>query len=294
MAPEQATLEPTVPDSRWDVYSLGALMYALVTGTPPHEDSALLETLNHTANLPHRLKKYRDWVANTGRVRIAGSRAWIGAGRHHQPVPGGQPQRPASRRRRGGQGPGASPPLLAPQAAADLRPDRAGGGHAGDDRFRALIGEKVLERAQETLGSQLRSDEEVMARLGANVLQNKLDERVAEVERRAGDPALIADLQMGADQAKLTEELETLPQVRPAEVLFQVDAGQPPGLYRRRCHPRAPAVRPLLGLARLVQRHRAEVRRGGQVVPAGGTDLHLGSRTSPTGSMRSSTTTHSA
>jgi serine/threonine protein kinase len=62
MAPEQADLKQQIPDTRWDVYGIGALLYALLLGRPPREDSTLRTELEGTAELPHRLQRYRDAV----------------------------------------------------------------------------------------------------------------------------------------------------------------------------------------------------------------------------------------
>ena len=62
MAPEQADLDHQIPDTRWDVYGLGALFYAMVTGRPPRENPELRAKMQATAELSHRLRRYRDWI----------------------------------------------------------------------------------------------------------------------------------------------------------------------------------------------------------------------------------------
>jgi serine/threonine protein kinase len=59
MAPEQADLLAQTPDARWDVYGLGAVFYAMLTGDPPYENSSLRQELAKTERLPHRLDLYR-------------------------------------------------------------------------------------------------------------------------------------------------------------------------------------------------------------------------------------------
>jgi eukaryotic-like serine/threonine-protein kinase len=62
MAPEQAAAEKRVPDARWDVFGLGALLYVMLTGAPPRFDKGFKQELEQTAQLSHRLERYRKWV----------------------------------------------------------------------------------------------------------------------------------------------------------------------------------------------------------------------------------------
>ncbi len=66
MAPEQADLQ-AVPDSRWDVYALGALLYHMLCGKAPFrsaENELFIRNLN---SLEEKLKAYRDLIRTSPR-----------------------------------------------------------------------------------------------------------------------------------------------------------------------------------------------------------------------------------
>ncbi len=59
MAPEQADMT-AVPDASWDVYSLGCLLYSMLTGKPPYYSADLAAQIETTDAVGDRLLKYRD------------------------------------------------------------------------------------------------------------------------------------------------------------------------------------------------------------------------------------------
>lgn len=75
MAPEQADLH-AIPDVRWDVYALGAILYTLLVGSPPHRNDESAARIDAASDLVQRLARYRQLIRTapppTDHRRIAG------------------------------------------------------------------------------------------------------------------------------------------------------------------------------------------------------------------------------
>lgn len=63
MAPEQAHLNST-PDVSWDVYAVGAIVYRMLTGSPPYRDREIVKQIDTAGSLPKRLHRYRTAISN--------------------------------------------------------------------------------------------------------------------------------------------------------------------------------------------------------------------------------------
>jgi hypothetical protein len=66
MAPEQADLN-AIPDARWDVYSLGVLLYHMLIGDVPYRSDAAVAELDRAQGLEQRLATYRRLLRESPR-----------------------------------------------------------------------------------------------------------------------------------------------------------------------------------------------------------------------------------
>jgi serine/threonine protein kinase len=76
MAPEQADLQ-AVPDARWDVYALGALLYHMLCGMAPYHTREIEEEIRAAPNLEAKLAAYRQRIRSSPKPTGLRSKAGI-------------------------------------------------------------------------------------------------------------------------------------------------------------------------------------------------------------------------
>ncbi len=64
MAPEQADLQ-AIPDARWDVYAMGALLYHMLCGKPPYWTPEIEGAIRSASTLDEKLAVYRERIRNS-------------------------------------------------------------------------------------------------------------------------------------------------------------------------------------------------------------------------------------
>ncbi|HUG67678.1 MAG TPA: serine/threonine protein kinase [Pirellulaceae bacterium] len=61
MAPEQADLT-AMPDAQWDVYALGAILFCMLTGSPPYRSETHVKGIEAAHDLETRLARYKSAI----------------------------------------------------------------------------------------------------------------------------------------------------------------------------------------------------------------------------------------
>ena len=210
MAPEQADLKETIPDTRWDVYGLGALLYAMLTGQPPRSDPDIRDRLANAAGLSQRLELYRACLQAA--PPPCAHRHVKGVDRHLAAIIDRCLEiDPAKRLHDAG---AVLAELERRQRILRNRPVLLFGllaplflllVLAGVGRLALTHG---LERSESALVEQLQQSDLATARLVANVVEDELDDRRLQLERKAGQKQLRAALHR-RDGNELTRLLES-------------------------------------------------------------------------------------
>lgn len=213
MAPEQADLQ-AIPDARWDVYALGAVLYHLLCGAPPHRTSEAERRIESAASLDERLAEYRHLVCY--RAKPTAHRRVRGVDRRLAEIVDRclEPD-PAKRF------PNAQAVLDAldlRERAHSFRPLLALGG-LGPVLLMLALGMFYLDSMRDAVDSATRSvttralESDVLSvEILARSVAREIDKRTAELEEIAADPKLVNAIQAAAgrnwsDRSELRELL---------------------------------------------------------------------------------------
>ncbi|MCA9246130.1 MAG: serine/threonine protein kinase [Planctomycetales bacterium] len=193
MAPEQADLD-AMPDARWDVYALGALLYTMLTGEPPHRNVENMQQMDSAADLKDRLEGYRRLITQSpkpdGHRNVQGVDRALGdiidrclapnpevRFRNTQAVLDALDERESRRARR---------PLLALGAVGPLLLLLV----MGIAAWGGL--ETSIGKSDTALTARVLESNRFAARAQAEVVASELERRFRAVERVAGDPRFVA------------------------------------------------------------------------------------------------------
>ncbi|MCC7419679.1 MAG: protein kinase [Planctomycetaceae bacterium] len=191
MAPEQASLT-AIPDARWDVYALGALLYHMLTGEPPHRTPENEERIRAAPTLEQRLQIYRQILEESPRpgkhrrqrgvdrmlaeivdrcLRVDPHKRFANA----QSVLTALDQRDRNRARRPLIGLGVIGPTLLLVAMALV--------------FWVAM-QTAVETARDNVATRALESDSLSAQLLARSLQREVEDRIASLERIADDDEL--------------------------------------------------------------------------------------------------------
>lgn len=195
MAPEQADMQ-AIPDARWDVYAVGALIYHMLTGEPPYRDADIQRRLEQADSLQDRLLLYQQHIQNAPRPDR--HRDLKGVDRHlasivdhclavdpQERLPNAQAIRSQlnNRERNRSRRPllmlGVLGPILLISAMLPI-----------------FVGElnRILQQTERDQIADEQNRNELMARMHANALKSELDNRLRRLEDVVAEPTIVQSL----------------------------------------------------------------------------------------------------